>query len=134
MKATIETLTVNHLDGEKWNYELANLEWSTQQENVDHAFSTGLMKNKPVKGTFIEGDHTGKSFILVGGKDQKRNGFTPSNICHVIKGKRKFHKGCVFVFATEEEIIELPRFDQLAKKAAANPEVHDIEYMKQIGI
>jgi hypothetical protein len=37
---------VNHKDGDKLNNDHRNLEWCTHQENVIHAFQTGLIKRK----------------------------------------------------------------------------------------
>jgi hypothetical protein len=41
--------TINHIDGDKLNNSISNLEWCTKKENYDHAIATGLqIKTKSV--------------------------------------------------------------------------------------
>lgn len=39
---------INHIDGDKLNNNLHNLEWVTQKENIQKAFETGLVNNTGV--------------------------------------------------------------------------------------
>lgn len=41
---------INHIDGNKFNYDLENLEWCTHSENMKHAVRTGLHTNCSKKG------------------------------------------------------------------------------------
>lgn len=36
---------VNHIDGNRYNNTISNLEWCSASENVKHAYSTGLKSN-----------------------------------------------------------------------------------------
>lgn len=38
--------TINHIDGNKLNNAVYNLEWSTREENMQHAYKLGLKKPK----------------------------------------------------------------------------------------
>lgn len=47
----MENLQVNHIDGDKTNNNLSNLEWCTQSENQKHAFKNGLLSRSGVKNS-----------------------------------------------------------------------------------
>ena len=82
---------VNHIDGNKLNNCVENLEWVTVKENYDHAVSIGLINTKG------SNNHMSKKVINVKTKKiyetlisaAKDNNINPVSLCRYLTGKRK---------------------------------------------
>lgn len=60
--------TVNHIDGDKSNNNLSNLEWSTYAENNEHGRKNGLLKPPPIhsmRGKTGFDSHLGKRIYCI---------------------------------------------------------------------
>ena len=59
-----QKLQVNHIDGNKENNNVNNLEWCSASENCKHAFRIGLKENK-VKGKFGKDHIASRPFVCI---------------------------------------------------------------------
>lgn len=100
---------INHIDGNKLNNSIDNLEWCTHRENTIHAIKTGLSssptvkygtdnpKSKKVKQYDLQGKFL-KTWDCISDAGKSLNATHISDVCN---GKRKSCKG--YMWEYEEE-------------------------------
>jgi len=98
---------INHIDNDPTNNNISNLEYCTQQENIQHAIRNGYLDldkrseaitkalSKPVERCSLDGEVL-ETFDSV--KSTKEAGYTHTLVGKCARGIQKTHKGFIWRF------------------------------------
>lgn len=93
---------VNHIDGDRNNNTVSNLEWCTAAENCQHAWDNGLISSGTSKPCMGKCKKTGKITEYESIAEAARQvGGNPAAIRHAIKGRTTSSAGYLWKFKTE---------------------------------
>ena len=82
---------INHIDANKHNNRFNNLEWCTNQMNIDHAVRMGMIPRRPVIN--VETGEIIRSVLAL----SKHLGWTKSKVKHMLTGRSKNKSGWVYL-------------------------------------
>lgn len=96
---------VNHIDGDRNNNHVNNLEWVTDNENKSHSSINKGGTQRPKKAVVVTKKTTGEKFYYSGLREAERALFLDhGSVMKVIKGKANTHRGYMIAYAKGGEM------------------------------
>lgn len=89
----INKTDVNHIDENKENNCVENLQWASHKQNMQHGTRTQRQKASKSKPVYYVDEESGVAVVYPSATCAKKDEYSASSITQCCKGKVKTHKG-----------------------------------------